>query len=70
MQVRLTMWALNLPGRARDLATRIREEQGQGMTEYAVLLAFVAAIALVAFTAGGGLATAIEGAVTSAISAI
>ena len=44
-------------------------ERGVAMTEYAILLAFVAAVA-VAFTSTNGLETAIKGAVSSAKSAI
>ena len=44
-------------------------ERGVAMTEYAILLAFVAAVA-VAFTSTGGLSSAISGAVGSAVSAI
>lgn len=44
-------------------------ERGVAMTEYAILLAFVAAVA-VAFTSTNGLETAIKGAVSSARSAI
>ena len=44
-------------------------ERGVAMTEYAILLAFVAAVA-VAFTSTNGLETAIKGAVSSAKTAI
>ena len=44
-------------------------ERGVAMTEYAILLAFVAAVA-VAFTSTNGLETAITGAITSANNAI
>lgn len=44
-------------------------ERGVAMTEYAILLAFVAAVA-VAFTSTGGLKTAITDAVSGASSAI
>lgn len=44
-------------------------ERGVAMTEYAILLAFVAAVA-VAFTSTGGLSGAISGSVDSAKDAI
>ncbi len=44
-------------------------ERGVAMTEYAILLAFVAAVAM-AFINDGGLRTSISGAVTSAKDAI
>ena len=44
-------------------------ERGVAMTEYAILLAFVAAVA-VAFTSTGGLSSAISGAVCIAVSSI
>lgn len=44
-------------------------ERGVAMTEYAILLAFVAAVA-VAFTSTGGLSGAISGSVNSAVDAI
>lgn len=44
-------------------------ERGVAMTEYAILLAFVAAVA-VAFTSTGGLSGAISGSVDSAVGAI
>ena len=44
-------------------------ERGVAMTEYAILLAFVAAVA-VAFTSTSGLSGAISGAVSSASSRI
>lgn len=44
-------------------------ERGVAMTEYAILLAFVAAVA-VAFTSTNGLEDAISGAVSSAKTAI
>ena len=44
-------------------------ERGVAMTEYAILLAFVAAVA-VAFTSTSGLSGAISGAVSSASSQI
>ena len=44
-------------------------ERGVAMTEYAILLAFVAAVA-VAFTSTGGLSGAISGSVNSAVDAV
>jgi Flp pilus assembly pilin Flp len=65
MQARLTMWAHSLAG-------RLRREDGQGMVEYGILLAFVAAVGGAVFvaTGAGSLGGAINGAIQSAITAL
>lgn len=46
------------------LKARYLSEKGQGMVEYAVVLAGVAAIAAIVFAKGGDLATAIKTMIT------
>ena len=43
------------------VVSRLKSEKGQGIVEYALLLAFVVAIAGVALNADSGLGKAIEG---------
>ena len=43
------------------VVSRLKSEKGQGIVEYALLLAFVVAIATAALSSDGGLAEAIEG---------
>ena len=43
------------------VVSRLKSEKGQGIVEYALLLAFVVAIATAALSANGGLGEAIQG---------
>ena len=46
------------------VVSRLKSEKGQGIVEYALLLAFVVAIATAALSTNGGLSQAIQGVFT------
>jgi pilus assembly protein Flp/PilA len=50
MVERINVWALRLYGRVQDL----REEEGQALVEYALILALIAVFAIAALKALGG----------------
>jgi Flp pilus assembly pilin Flp len=52
----------SLDGSLKLLVKFIRNENGQGITEYAALIAFVAVLCAMAFSANGALRSGIQGA--------
>jgi Flp pilus assembly pilin Flp len=50
-----------------NLATALRREEGQGLTEYALILVFVAIVAIAALTLLGGRITSVISKVANSI---
>jgi pilus assembly protein Flp/PilA len=62
---RINLWALQLVGRVRNL----REEEGQALVEYALILALIAVFAIAALQALGGSVASILQQISDSISA-
>jgi pilus assembly protein Flp/PilA len=63
MQERLTLWAVRLVERAKG----IREDEGQALVEYALILALVSVVAIGALTALGGNVSSILSQISNAL---
>ena len=66
MMDRFYVWAANLAGRTQEL----KDESGQAMVEYALILGLVSVIAIAALTAIGGSVNGVLTAVQTALGAV